>query len=159
MVLCIYVWVLYRLKFDDYDEYYGEDRELPIFSRVQTGYMAEYLIKLLMGESERPSSKICKLQPIGVSENATFIIDLEHVKFGDLKSDDMGSWITTGTKSTLFKFVGNQVIFTSKTQSHFVMKRRYYIHATYGKYHRMIADIAGNFIYIYIYIYIYLWVQ
>ena len=42
--------------------------------------MAEYL---LMAETERPSSEFFKLQPIDVYENTTFIIDLEHVKFGD----------------------------------------------------------------------------
>ena len=65
------------LKFDDCVEYYKNDKELPILSRVKTGYMAEQLIKLIINASDVTPSHICKTQPRGVSENATFLIDLE----------------------------------------------------------------------------------
>ena len=40
------------------------------------------------------------VRPTGVSENATFVVDLDVVRFGDLKSNDMGSWNAIETKST-----------------------------------------------------------
>jgi hypothetical protein len=43
------------------------------------------------------------MRPTGVSENATFVVDLDHVKFGDIKSDDIGCWKGTGTKSVMSK--------------------------------------------------------
>ena len=42
------------------------------------------------------------MRPTGVSENATFLIDIDAVCFTDLKSDDMGTWKATGTKSAFF---------------------------------------------------------
>ena len=41
--------------------------------------------------SKVDSSKVCTVRPSGVSENATFIVDLDCIRFGDLKSDDLGS--------------------------------------------------------------------
>ena len=49
------------------------------------------------------STKICTFRPTGVSENATFVVDLDAVRFGDLKSDDLGSWNAMGTKFTFFR--------------------------------------------------------
>ena len=90
-------------------------------------------------------SQICKIQPIGVSENATFLIDLEEVTFCDLKSDDMGSWKATGTKSIYFKFSEGAIVLTSRhSQNCFILKRRYFIHGPYQKFHRLISDVAGK---------------
>lgn len=128
-------------------EYYEGDPELPIFSRVTNGYSAEHVIHILMVAT--PSNKISVVQPVAVSENATFLIDLEKVDFCDLKSDDMGAWVTTGTKATHFYFNGSAdtLVFTSRkgVRAKYVLKRRYYIHGTYQKYHRMIAVVEGIF--------------
>ena len=109
--------------------------------RYATGYMAEYVIRTLM--SVPITSKVSTVQPIGVSDNASFIVDLEKVKFCDLQCDDMGSWQTTGTKSTYFNIADESVVFTCKSDAGYILKRRYYVHGTYQKYHRMIADVAG----------------
>lgn len=52
---------------------------------------------------------ICSVHPHGVSENATFVIDLDEVCFSDLRSDDLGSWNATGTKSTWFRLTNEGV--------------------------------------------------
>lgn len=39
--------------------------------------------------------KVCTVQPLGVSENATFFVDVEAVDLQDLKADDLGSWHPT----------------------------------------------------------------
>ena len=38
----------------------------------------------------------CRLQPLGVTDNFSFIIDLDYVQFEDLKADDLGVWKSTG---------------------------------------------------------------
>ena len=37
-------------------------------------------------------------QPLGVVENATFLIGIDSVNYQDLKADDLGVWVPTGTK-------------------------------------------------------------
>ena len=68
--------------------YYKGDKELPVFSRVTSGYGFDQLIEILM-TSSIDKSKICVIRPCGVSENATFVVDLDAVWFTDLKSDDL----------------------------------------------------------------------
>ena len=36
--------------------------------------------------------QVCGSRPLGVTDNASFIIDLDCVRFSDLKADDLGSW-------------------------------------------------------------------
>ena len=58
------------------------------------------IVNLLLMESS--SVKSCTVQPLGVAENATFLIDIDHVNYHDLKADDLGVWNPTGTKKTFF---------------------------------------------------------
>lgn len=94
-------------------------------------------------------SKICTVRPCGISENASFIIDLDTVRFSDLKSDDLGSWNATGTKSTFFRITEMGVRIADKKPSkdaigmYHVLTRRYYVHNTYNLFHRLIADVKG----------------
>ena len=83
-------------------------------------------------------------------KNATFIVDVDDVNFNDLKADDLGSWITKGTKPTYFRLLpnGTIVVATGKPviqegSSYYVLTRRYYTHATYGLFRRIIIDIKG----------------
>ena len=100
--------------------------------------------------SKVDSSKVCTVRPSGVSENATFIVDLDCIRFGDLKSDDLGSWNPTGTKSTFFRITATGIRISDKKPAaermgmYHVLTRRYYVHNTYHLYHRMIADIQGT---------------
>ena len=132
--------------------YYKGDKELPIFSRVTSGYGFDQLIEILM-TSSIDKSKICAVRPYGVSENATFVVDLDAVRFTDLKSDDLGSWNTTGTKSTFFHITESGIRVSEKKPStrgasrlHHVLTRRYYVHSTYNLFHRLIADVTGEFV-------------
>ena len=93
-----------------------------------------------------PENRICAARPTCVSENATFIIDVDAVRFSDLKSDDMGTWKTTGTKSTHFRISKEGIRFavgSSHGSSDHVVTRRYYIHGSYQLYKRIIVDIRG----------------
>ena len=93
---------------------------------------------------------VCSIRPTSVSENATFLIDVDTVRFTDLKSDDMGSWKSTGTKSVYFSIREGHVYFATVTERgelYHVLTRRYYIHSTYQLYKRIIVDIRGMYMY------------
>ena len=128
-------------------EYYCGDRQLPIYSRATSGYTFHQLVKILM-PSDVDESAVCSVRPIGVSANATFIVDIDKVHFNDLKCDDLGTWIATGTKSTYFRFVATGIRISEKKPSqggmYHVLTRRYYVHGTYNLYHRIIVDIQGE---------------
>ena len=42
---------------------------------------------------------------MGVTKNASFIIDIDDVHFADLKTDDLKSWKPNGTKATYFRIL------------------------------------------------------
>lgn len=141
-----------RLKFEDpHDKptvkFFCNDPMLPIYSTLSTGYSFEELAHILMTDDERD---ICKKRPTGVSENASFVIDLDYVKFGDIKCDDVGSWKGTGTKSIYFRLSKGEILISqvkpsaSNLHKYKVLTRRYYIHSTYHLFHRIIVDIRGK---------------
>ena len=86
---------MYKLKFEDdslpdqapsatpVQEYYCDDPQLPIYSRITSGYAVGPLINLPMA-SEVNHSQICSVRQHGVYENATFVINLDEVCFSDL---------------------------------------------------------------------------
>lgn len=61
---------------------------LPIYSRVTAGYDLGQLAKILLIKYQQ-MNHVCSSHPRGVSENATFLVDVDVVYFNDLKSDDM----------------------------------------------------------------------
>lgn len=102
----------------------------------------------ILMKSSIDEGKICKIQPLSVSENASFIIDNDEVNFQDLKADDLGSWKTTGTKKIYFRFANgiirlSEQLPNSNRFTYFVLTRRYYVHQNYEKFHRQIVDIKG----------------
>ena len=150
-----------RLKFElnlgDSDEssstdsvqFYDDDPQLPLFSQLESGYPVHSLIQTLLTDKV-DVSHVCKVQPLGVMKNSAFMIDLDEVHFEDLKADDLGSWKATGTKRTYFRFTQSKSIryasgkpCGSAVNEYFLLTRRYYVHKTYDRYHRLIADIKG----------------
>ena len=85
---------------------------------MSSGYGFDQLIEILM-TSSIDKSKICVLRPCGVSENASFVVDLDAVRFTDLKSDDLGSWNATGTKSTFFRVTKSGIRVSDKNLEFF----------------------------------------
>ena len=94
-----------------------------------------------------------KVQPLGVTKNAVFQIDLDCVPFEDFKADDLGSWVATGTRprrTYYFRFTETNTIryiyaTGAPTSDHyFMLTRRYYVHKTYNRFHRIIYDIKGK---------------
>lgn len=69
--------------------YYDDDHELPMFSNNSTSYLAEEVAKVLMNPN---ADTVCHVQPMAVTKNATFLINIDDVAFSDLKADDFGTW-------------------------------------------------------------------
>ena len=79
-------------------------------------------------------------------------VDVVH--FQDLKADDLGVWLPTGTKKSFFRFTsaGSLKIAQNATaqlgkesRCYYTLTRWYYVHKTYDKFHRQLVDIKGQF--------------
>ncbi len=79
-----------------------------------SGYAISSLVNLLM-TSKTERSQICSARPHGVSENATFVIVVDEVRFSDLRSDDLGLWKATGTNSTYFSVTNSGIRISERT--------------------------------------------
>ena len=95
--------------------------------------------------------KICSVQPLGVMQNAAFLIDIDTVDFDDIKADDLGSWKATGNKKSFFHVTSSGVVkyllskpVGSVSTDYLLLTRRYFVHLTYDRFHHLIADIQGN---------------
>ena len=82
--------------------YYQDDHNLPIYASLDYGYPVDRIIDVLL-MSSMPLERVCTVQPLGVSQNAVFVVDIDVINFGDLKADDLGLWKGTGTKTTYFR--------------------------------------------------------
>lgn len=128
--------------------YFNDDPELPVYSHTSIGYTLSELVDILMSES-LPEEKVCKIQPLGVNRNCTFIMDLDSVSTEDMKADDLGSWKSNGTRRSYFKLNRRNIAeflkaAPSQTAGHFVIIRRYFVHHTYSKFWRCIVEIRGK---------------
>ena len=90
-------------------EHYDNDPELPLLARMDHGYPVHALIQSLLA-SDVQENHVCKVQPLGVTKNAVFQIDLDCVPFEDLKADDLGSWVATGPRRTYFRLTETNTI-------------------------------------------------
>ena len=64
---------------------YDNDPELPIFSIVTSGYPASELAHILLAK-DIDLKRVCHIQPLGVTRNATFVVDIDDVSFRDINS-------------------------------------------------------------------------
>ena len=116
---------------------------------MHSGLPVHRLIDVILNPDIAPE-KICSVQPLGVMQNAAFLIDIDMVEFDDVKADDLGSWKATGNKKSFFrvtsagavKYLAAKHIGTVSTE-YLLLTRRYFVHLTYDRYHRLIADIQG----------------
>ena len=127
-------------------EFYDDDPELPLLPKMDHGYPVHSLIQTLLANDVQ-ENRICQVQPLGVTKNALFV-DLDTVPFEDLKADDLGSWMATGTRRTYFRFTRTNAIRYAtgvpSSNEYFLLTRRYYVHKTYNRFHRIISDIKGK---------------
>ena len=90
------------------------------------------------------------MQPLSVTENASFVVDVD-VNFNDLKADNLGVWSTTGTKKSFFRFIpsgtlrvsNDPLLQLSPTTTHWCDIT---VHTAYERFHHQIVDIKGSMI-------------
>jgi hypothetical protein len=147
MGILLYNYLLiFRIKFDRKNDFYQGDKEMPIYSRITSGYPIGTIVSVLF-KSDLSDQEICCVQPLGVT---SFIVDVDVVNFEDLKADDLGTWTTTGTKTCYFRFSSSGELRisykrgSSNLSDYYTLTRRYYIHSSYDQFHRQIVDIKGN---------------
>ena len=132
------------IKVDDEQTYVRDYTSLPIYSTRSISYSASDLCDILLSDD----LNACRLQPLGVTDNFSFIIDLDYVQFEDLKADDLGVWKSTGVKRPDFVITsGGETRFQvgrSHGSAHYTLFRRYYVHGTCPTYHRLIVSIEGE---------------
>ena len=135
----------HRLKFET--QYFKGDKELPIYSRVSSGYAVGDVVNILLN-SNMDERRVCTVQPLSVSENATFVVDVDTVHFQDLKADDLGVWLPTGTKlffcftsSGSLKIAQKATAELRSESCYYTLTCRYYVHKTYDKFHRQLVDV------------------
>ena len=112
-----------------------------------SGFPVRRLIDIILNPDITPE-KICSVQPLGVMQNAAFLIDIDIVEFDDIKADDLGSWKATGNKKTFFrmtssgrvKYLATKPVGSASTE-YLLLTRQYFVHLTYDRFHRLIADI------------------
>ena len=119
-------------------------RTYHIVSTTSTGYSAEEIARMLLNPEP---SKVCDIQPVGVSKNATFIVDVDDVEFADPKADDLRTWKTNNTKSTCFWIQPSGTFVISGKQKgpdnkSYVTTRRYYVHGSYQLFCHVLTDIT-----------------
>ncbi|XP_029206969.2 uncharacterized protein LOC114970661 [Acropora millepora] len=76
---------------EEYTDYYDEAERLPIYKKVTIGLSSLELVQIIVGQ-DFGREKVCKVKPVAVHHNVTFVIDLKHVALKDLGADDNGAW-------------------------------------------------------------------
>ena len=92
---------------------------------------------------------LCKAQPTRISHNVTFIVDCSYLtNVKDLCVDDMGVWISKGSRKTCFSAnisVGCVSIdLERKGDNHFVMHRTWHTHGASEDFRRLTVFIEGK---------------
>ena len=69
---------------------------------MRSGFPVHRLIDVILNPDIAPE-KICSVQPLGVMQNAAFLIDIDMVEFNDVKADNLGSWKATCNKKSFLR--------------------------------------------------------
>jgi len=76
---------------EEFNNYYDEAERLPIYKKVTIGLSSLELVQIIVGQ-DFDRKKVCKVKPVAVHHNVTFVIDLKQVALKDLGADDNGAW-------------------------------------------------------------------
>lgn len=133
---------------------YNGDPSLPVLSYTKTSYDSAQITKLMLRHWDR--QQLCCQQPINVSTNVAFLVDLSMLDHPeDVKSDEMGVWHRTGSPKR-FCFVNrNDEGKVTSVQVHkkepqevadqvYILRRLYYQHKYAKDLHKNIAFLAGE---------------
>ena len=79
-----------------------------IWTNSKTQFSVEELARLLLIESTVPQNKICSKQPVRVSHNVSFVVDLHALDDPkDIRADKNGVWQRSGSPDTYVSIHGH----------------------------------------------------
>ena len=118
-MLCCYKLIIdnavnITLLFRKEGKFYCDDQDLPVYmwTNSKTQFSVEELARLLLIESTVPQNKICSKQPVRVSHNVSFVVDLHALDDPkDIRADENGVWQRNGSPLTYGQFRVNEVKF------------------------------------------------
>jgi hypothetical protein len=124
----------------------------PVFSRSTKAYTAEQLVHILLGEYSEES--LCISQPVNISHNMTFLVQMSHLKHpDDIKCDDMGSWKHSGSPKHCYCVTKSTEGITSiqplktkpsdPTDDVYELKRVYYQNSSDETIRKLVAKLEG----------------
>jgi hypothetical protein len=69
--------------------------DAPYYFQGKKSYSSSEIMGIILGSEQ--NSKVCSRVPIGVHENAVFVIDASRLKSpDDIRADDLGVWVNNG---------------------------------------------------------------
>ena len=112
-------------------------------------FTIERLCNILLDPSIDPRL-LCKAQPTRISHNVTFVVDCSYLANPkDLYADDMGVWISKGSRKTYFSANISDacvsVDLERKGDNHFSMHRAWHTHGTSEDFRRLTVLIEGKY--------------
>ena len=124
-----------------------------MWTNSKTQFSVEELARLLLIESTVPQSKICSKQPVRVSHNVSFVVDLHALDDPkDIRADENGVWQRNGSLVTYVSIHGHSTdakIFRHKNMGlhshHYKVSRTYYRHSSSPDFRRVITTVYSEF--------------
>jgi len=133
------------------NDFYHQNKKIPVYSRSSTRFDTQEIINILL-DPDLSEDKICKMQPIDVEHNASFVVDISKLKsMKDLYCDDMGSWICNGIYKSWVDvdFTGYITVHgkhkppTADASLYFITKK-YFLHKTSKDLKKTVSFLAGT---------------
>ena len=86
-----------------------------MWTNSKTQFSVEELARLLLIKSTVPQSKICSKQPVRVSHNVSFVVDLNALDDPkDIRADENGVWQCNGSPVTYVSIHGHSILLMLK---------------------------------------------
>ena len=130
-------------------EFYNGDNNLPVFMKHNKTYRftVERLCCILL-DTSIDSELVCKAQPTRVAYNVTFVVDCSYLADRkDLFVDDLGVWISKGSRKTSFSTTISpgcvSINIDSDQTNLFIMHRTWQTHGTSEDVRKLVVFIEG----------------
>ena len=133
--------------------FYNGDSTLPVYkwTTSKMHFSVEELARILLTDSV-PKSKLCTKQPVRVSHNATFVVDLHTLDHHqDIRADENGVWVRKGSPIacvSVHSKDNHTQIFRRKNvgdhPNHYKISRIYYRHSSSPDFQCIITTAYGK---------------
>ena len=135
-------------------ELYNDDALTPVYEWKNVAYSFEELITILLKEHSK--EHLCVAPPINVAHNVAFLIENSKMKKSDdLKCDDMGAWIHTGSPKLPAKVTYdrkgkiNEIIRITNddhldSRDSLILKRIYYVNKSSNDVRKILSTLQGK---------------